>query len=450
MAGSLSTLGLGSQGVLTNDIIDQLKEADTSSIIKPIERKIDISTNKQSTLSDIKKLITDLNDQVVSLSEPELYNNKKSSLTGSSISIEASASAKEQNFDIDVKSLATKDIQESNLGFAYDGALVEPQTLTIEIDGKNFDIDISITDSIKSVAQKINDQTDGKVEASILNVGGDDPYRLILKSTNTGADNKITVTSSETDPDKAITFNRIGDEPKDAEIEVDGITVTRSDNHFDDLIEGVTINLQSVGKTTVNIESDNDELVEKMSEFVDKYNTVIEKLSSVTKYDAENKSAGIFQGTSEIRNITSSLNNIIARTITEDGKTIADFGIEPKRGGTLKFNKSDFEDMLKQDATLVENFFRGTDGNNGLFNKFEDSIFDISTSSTGALKSLDKNLENSLKALEEEQSKAQKRLDDKYKIMTKKFAAYDGVIAKLSSQSTTLQSMIDAQFAEKK
>ncbi len=54
MAGALSTLGLGSQGVLTNDIIDQLKEADTSSIIKPIENKIELSTTKQSTLSDIK------------------------------------------------------------------------------------------------------------------------------------------------------------------------------------------------------------------------------------------------------------------------------------------------------------------------------------------------------------------------------------------------------------
>jgi flagellar hook-associated protein 2 len=346
--------------------------------------------------------------------------------------------------------LATRDIQESNLGFAYDGALVEPQTLTIEIDGKNFDIDISITDSIKSVAQKINDQTDGKVEASILNVGGDDPYRLILKSTNTGADNKITVKSSETDPEKAITFNRIGDEPKDAEIEIDGITVTRSENSFDNLVEGVKINLQAVGKTSIKIENDNEKLVEKMSEFADKYNAVIEKLSSVTKYDKENKTAGVFQGTSEIRAITTALNGILGRTISADGKTVADFGLEPQRGGKLKFSESDFKEMLKTDAGKVEDFFRGTNGENGLFNKFEDTLFDLSTSSTGALKSLDKNIENNLKALTEEQSKAQKRLDDRYKIMTKRFAAFDSVISKLSHQSTTLQSMIDAQFAEKK
>jgi len=449
MAGSLSTLGLGSQGVLTNDIIDQLKEADTSSIIKPIENKIEVSNTKQSTLADIKKLITDLNDQVVALSEPALYNNKTSSISGSSVSIDASASAKEQNFDINVKSLATRDIQESSLGFAYDEALVEPQTLTLEIDGESFEVEVDVTDSIKSLAEKINKQTDGKIEASVLNVGGDDPYRLILKSSETGAANKITVTSSESDPDKSLTFDRIGDEPKDAEVEIDGISVTRSSNSIDDIVDGVTINLKSEGLSSVTIENDNEELVDKMSEFVDKYNAVIDKLSAVTKYDTENKTAAVFQGTSEIRNITTALNDIVARTVTSDGKTIADFGLEPQRGGKLQFNETKFNDILTTDAQNVEDFFRGTDGNNGLFNKFEDSIFDISTSSTGALKSLDKSIENNLKALAEEQTKAQKRLDDKYEVMTKRFASFDSVIAQLNNEATTLQSMIDAQYAEK-
>jgi flagellar hook-associated protein 2 len=449
MAGALSTLGLGSQGVLTNDIIDQLKEADSTSIIKPIERKIDVSNTKQTTLSDIKKLVNDLKDQIVTLSEPELYQNKTSTLTGSSITVDASSSAKAQNFDIDVKSLATRDIQESALGFAYDEALVEPQTLTFNIEGTDYDVEVGITDSLKTVAEKIKTATDGKIEASVLNTGGEtNSYKLILKSANTGVNSAITVTSTEADATKSLAFNRIGDAPKDAEIEIDGITVTRSNNTVDDLVDGVTLNLQSEGKTSVKVESDNEKLVEEMGLFAEKYNTIIEKLTAVTKYDKENKSAGVFQGTSEIRNITADLNNVISRTITSEGKTIADFGFEVERGGTLKFSETDFKEMLSTDASKVEDFFRGTDGENGLFNKFEDKLFDIVTSSTGALKSLDKNIENNLKALIEEQTKAQTRLDDKYAIMTKRFAAFDGVIAKLSSQSDSIQSMIDAQYAD--
>ena len=448
MAGALSTLGLGSQGVLTNDIIDQLKAADTSAIIKPIERKIDVSNGKQTTLSEIKKLVTELKDQIVTLSEPELYKNKTSTLTGSSITVDATASAKEQNFDINVKSLATRDIQQSKIGFAYDEALVEPQTLTVSINDTDYSVEIGITDSLKTVAEKIKTATDGKVEASVLNTGGENPFQLIFKSANTGVDSEFTVTSSETDATKSLTFDRIGDPPKDAKIEIDGITVERSSNTVDDLVDGITLNLQTVGTTSVKVESDHEKLVEEMAAFAEKYNAAIEKLTAVTKYDKENKSAGVFQGTSEIRNITADLNNVINRTITSDGKTIADFGFDPQRGGSLQFNETDFKEMLKTDAGKVEDFFRGTDGKNGLFNKFEDKLFDIATSSTGALKSLNSNIENSLKSLLEEQTKTQTRLDDKYAIMTKRFAAYDGVIGRLTSQSNILSSIIEAQFAD--
>ncbi len=451
MAGALSTLGLGSQGVLTNDIIDQLKEADTSAIIKPIERKIDLSNSKQTELSEIKKLVTELNDQIVALSEPELYQNKTSSLTGDSITVDATSSAKAQNFDINVKSLATRDIQESQ-GFGNDDALVGEQTLTFTIDGKDYNVEVKSYDGLKTVAEKIKTATDGKIEASVLNTGEEtDPYKLILKSADTGVDSAITVKSTGAeDPDVPLSINRIPDReaPKDAVIEIDGIEVKRSSNTVDDLVDGVTLNLQAEGITSVKVESDHEKLVEEMAAFAEKYNAAIERLSAVTKYNSETKSAGVFQGTSEIRNITSDLNNIISRTITSDGQTIAAFGLEPQRGGTLKFDETSFKEMLTTDASKVEDFFRGTDGENGLFNKFEDTLFDIKTSSTGALKSLNNNIENNLKALIEEQTKAQTRLDDKYAIMSKRFAAFDGVIARLSSQSDSIQSMIDAQYAD--
>ena len=444
MAGALSTLGLGSQGVLTNDIIDQLRAADESSIIKPIEKKIELSSTKQSVLSDIKKLVTELNEQVVSLSEPDLYQKKSASLTGSSITVETSIKAKEQSFDLDVKSLATRDIQESTTGYAYADALVDEQTLSFSIDGNDFTIEVGLTDTLKTLAAKISEQSDGKIEASVLNIGGSDPFKLILKSSDTGADSAITATSSL----GGSPFARIGDAPKDAEVVLDGITITRGSNSFDDLIEGVTLNLTSEGKTSVKIEHNSEKLVEEMAAFAEKYNAVIEKLSAVTKYDAEAKTAGVFQGSSEVRNITSSINNIIGRTITDDGKTIADFGFETQRGGKIEFKEDDFKEMLKKDASKLEAFFRGTDGNNGLFNKFEDALFDINTSSSGAMKSLDKSLEDRLKSLGIEQIKAQTRLDDRYEIMQKRFAAYDGIIGRLSSQADSINNMIEAQFAK--
>jgi flagellar capping protein FliD len=131
------------------------------------------------------------------------------------------------------------------------------------------------------------------------------------------------------------------------------------------------------------------------------------------------------------------------------GKTVADFGLDIERGGKLKFDKDDFKEMLKEDSGNVEDFLRGTDGTNGLFNIFESKIFDLSTSSSGSMKILKSNIESNSKSLLQEQTKAQTRLDDKYKIMQKRFASFDGVIGRLSNQANTLKSIIDAELAQK-
>ncbi len=440
MAGALSTLGLGSQGVLTNDIIDQLREADESAIIKPIENKIELANSKQSTLNDIKKLITELNREILSLSEPSLYQNRDISINGNSIKVEASPEAKEQSFDLEVVSLATRSINESTIGYQSKESTLTAQTLTIN----GVDIVVESTDTLEDLVAKIDEKIGDEVQASILNVGGDDPYKLILKSTSTGVDSKITTSSSGD-----LLFSTIGSDPVDATFKLDGVSITRSNNRVDDLIDGVTIELEEVGKSSVKITQDGQKVVEELENFTTKYNELIEKLSSVTKYDSENKSAGIFQGASEIRVLTSTLNNIVGSTVSEDGKTVSDFGLKPQRGGKIEFDKESIEQMLIENPDKVKDFLMGTDGENGLFNKMEQAIFDISISSSGALKSLGTNIENSLKSLEEEQSKAKERLDDRYKILQKRFASFDSVIGRLSSQSNILSSMIDAQFAKK-
>ena len=48
--GTLSSLGIGS-GVLNYDVIDKLKNADKSIMVKPLENKLDLLKKKESALS---------------------------------------------------------------------------------------------------------------------------------------------------------------------------------------------------------------------------------------------------------------------------------------------------------------------------------------------------------------------------------------------------------------
>jgi flagellar hook-associated protein 2 len=443
MAGTLSTLGIGSDGALSYDVIDQLKDADKNAIIKPIENKIELNQLKQNKLDELKQFVTNVNTEVVAMSDPSLYQAKESSLSGSSVSVETTSKAAVGTHTINVSSLATHDIKQSQTGYAYEDALMgDAGTMHLEIDDNSFDIEVLSTDSIKDVVKKINEQTDGKIEASLLNVGGSNPYHLVLKSAETGAKNNISITGD-------YNFNQVGEGAKDASFDFDGIQITRSSNTIDDLVEGLTVKLKQEGQTTVTIKQDNSKLLEGMEKFVNEYNKLVQGFTESTKFDKTSKEAGLFQGNSSIRAAATMLKDALILTTSKDGKTIGSFGLELQRDGTIKFDKNKFEEKLKEDPKQVEDFFRGTDGRNGAFNRLESAIFDIKTSSNSILKSLAKNLDDDAIRLQELQKTSQKRLDDRYSIMAKKFAAYDSVIAKLNSQGDALSAMIDAELAQK-
>ena len=440
MAGALSTLGLGSQGVLTNDLLDKLKDADKSAMITPIEQKQKSNTLQKAGLVGLKDAVSELSTLATSLSDIGLYQGTKSSLTGDSISVETSPTTKSQTFSIDVEQLATRDILTSYKKFENEDELFGAGSMTLDIDGNSYTIEISDTDTVADVAQKISDNTEGKIEASLLNVGGDEPFRLVLKSTDTGAKNAITV-------DADISFQHpAGGEAQDAAIRMDNILIHRSSNEISDLIEGVTITLDKTGESTVEIKQDSEKITETMQSFVTKYNELIDSVKTMTNYDADTKTAGVFQGTSEIRNMLEPLKDIFATTISAAGKMSEDFGLSADRYGKLTFDKEKFTQALADDTTTVQNFFVGEGETEGIFRKMNGNLFDIGTKSDGILKTLQVNFDAKDRSLSEALDKAQARLDAKYEIMQKKFASYDAVIGRLSNASSTLTSIIDAQY----
>jgi len=445
--GALSTLGLGSQGVLTNDIIDKLKEADKASIVTPVENKKEKVENKKSELDEIKSLISKLNTSVTNMTYDTPYDTVTKDISGDSVSITTNGSVKEQSISIDVTQLATKDIFESNDGFASKDAALKSGDFKISIDGQDYSINIEDGDTLEDLVDKINKETDSKVEASILNVGGNDPYKLIVKSVKTGEKNQLTISSTSDSFSNDI--SRIGDPAHDAIFKVDGVQIQRSTNTIDDLMDNITINLEKVGKSDISIKKDNSKIIEGIEDFVEKFNSVINKINEDTKYDSKKKEAGIFQGNSDIRSITRSLQDIVATTISKDSKMAGDFGLEVQRDGTLTFDKDKFNKAYEENSSQVEEFFKASNATDGMFNKLESKLFDINISSSGTIKTLEKSFEDSINRYSEELTKAQDRLDRQYDILTKKFASYDKIMGQLSSQSATLDNMIKAQFAQK-
>ncbi len=442
----LSTIGLGSKNILSNDLIDRLKKADESAFISPLEKRKQRVENQKAEIDALSDMIKTLSSKASDLLSDDIYEGVNSTVSGDSVDISISGSVKPQNLNVDVVSLATRDVFEANDSFSSTDDTLSSGSMSISIDGNDYDITIDDGDTLSDLVDKINSQTDGKVNATILNVGGDNPYKLIVKSTDTGSKNQISISS---DSDSfSNDFQRVGDVASDAVFKVDGVEITRSSNEVSDLIDGVTFSLKKVGSSSVSIEKDDSKLVDAMNSFINQFNSVIKVVKGDTKFDADTKEAGIFQGNSTFRSIADTLQNIITTTFSKDGMSAYDIGIEIQRDGTISFDESKFKEAYDSDGEKVKEYLDSSDSLSGLFNKFDKTIFDMNYRSFGAIKVIKNDLDSGLNRYDEEIKKAQERLDARYDLLTKKFASYDILLGGLNSQASTIDNLIKAQFAK--
>lgn len=258
------------------------------------------------------------------------------------------------------------------------GSVAVPATysLTFGINGKTYDLDMTSGTTLTQLKDMINDKTGGKMTASILNVGGTNPYKLVIKSNEVGASNAITFSSTSTSALKnlgldattlAIPNGNHLQSATDASFSYNGVNISRSTNTISDLINGVTITLNekqtdAATLSNISVKQDLSAVKDNLTSLVSKYNELMSNLKITTKYDNDTKVAGIFQGTSQVKSLSTSINRQLLAT-DELGRSIVDYGISLDSAGVLKFDSSVYDAKVTSSATDVEDFFRGSTKN---------------------------------------------------------------------------------------
>ena len=455
--GALSSLGIGSNGTLSYDVIDQLKDADRSSIVKPIENKILKNEEKQTALSQLNADIAGFKDAVGALSDSTLFANRGVDIHGTSVQATVDPGVDIQDMQIEVQKLAKNDVFQSDTGFSMRESTVanEDSVLELTVGDSVYEIEVSAGTTLDQLRTKINDVAGENVTASIINTGQDDPYSLILKSDETGTDNEISlnVTSGALNTG----FSNI-QQAQDAEFKYNGISVTRSSNQVNDLVTGVQLTLleeNDPGKTTnVEINQDTSGLEDKMTEFVEMYNKLVTQLDELTKFEEESGESGVFQGESTVNRLKSDLSSI-ATYISGDRTSMRDFGVELGEEGKLSFEPADLQTKLSEGTEEIEQFFIGSYQEiagkerltDGVFTQFSDLVERYTDFSNGIFKNFNDQLTNEAKALQEERTTAIQRLDVRYETMAQRFAAYDNQIANMQNSFQGLQMQIEQQMS---
>lgn len=238
-----------------------------------------------------------------------MYNNTlnnlnwiKSATSSNENVVKASTTAQaiDGNYNLTVHRLAdgVKAASGENIKAGIEGVLSGlPEGGTIEFkinDGST--ITIEKTDTMSSIVKKINSSGAGVQASFDDNIG-----RLFIQTTATGKDAKLSFTdvngstgfiealklnvtaydesTGEIETPKALAINEIY-KGTNAKIDFAGATgIEKQSNQF--TINGINLDLRVTGTTTIRVATDTDAVYDKIKDFVDKYNELVDKMGKL-------------------------------------------------------------------------------------------------------------------------------------------------------------------------
>ncbi|WP_110648277.1 flagellar filament capping protein FliD [Salinicola peritrichatus] len=439
---TISSLGIGS-GLDLSGLLDQLEDAENEKLTPITEQKESYQT-KLSAFGTLESSLSSLRDAVSKLSDPETFTAVTSSMTGDAVAVSTTGEAVAGRYQVDVTQLAQAQSQASNTIFdSKSDELGISGTLALSVgDGDAVSIDYAEGDSLEDIRDAING-ADAGASASIVNDGNS--YRLVLTSEKTGTDSEISL-SGDTD---AFGFSTTV-EAQDAQLTVNGISITSQSNTVEEALQGVTLNLTSTtsGAETLTVSQDTESMTEAVKAFVDAYNSFQSTADNLTSYDAESDTAGTLLGNSTMRSIESRLRSALSFG-TSDGtyNMLSDLGIERQLDGTLEADDDKLNEAIASNSDAVSQFFAGVDGEGGFAASVDDTMGTI-LDDGGLLEIATDGIDATLERLDERYTRTQESITATIERYRTQFSQLDQLVSQMNSTSDYLTQQFESLNAQ--
>jgi len=455
----ISAQGIGS-GLDINDIVSQLVEAERAPAQRRIDRGVERAEEEISAIGQLKNVMSELRDGMSALRDASAFRNREATSSNEEIfTASASRQASEGVYSVQVEQLARTQSLASD---TFDGADTEVGTGTLSFSAGDINFDVEITEDNNSLAEirdAINEAANGEgLSASIINTS--EGARLVINSRETGEANAITIEATGGDGGlEALAFdpedldedgnNTAGgmnqtQAAQDAEIFINGFAHTSASNQIDDVIDGVTLDLNRANPgelETLEVRQDRESAREAVDAFVERFNGFIGAVNQLTAYDAETGEAGPLQGDSSTRRIVSQLRNELnTRTEGVDGpfSTLAEIGIITRSDGTLEVDNERLDSAMNNNFDAVGRLFGGEDG----LARRMDNLAGEYTRFGGLLDGRRDGLQDRLDSLGVQQERLERRMESVEARYTAQFSAMDSLVANLRSQGDFLSEQL--------
>ena len=385
---STSTSSTSSSSSSYDDFdVESLVEAKLASRyerLDSMETEVSDNETKIAAYEDLQDLLDTLSDTLQTLrSDPsvsgqsdDVFLDRTAYLT-SSTSVDAStymSATVEEGTDLGTHSVVISQIATTNIlgsekqTSRYD-ALGWTGTFSLGTkDGDSADIEVTSSMSLGDIADAINTETSTTgVVASIMQVS-EGSYKLILTTSDTGesitaSDVSGTLLSDSLgliDSNGDIDSDMVLQEAQDAILKVDGVTITRSSNDIDDVLDGITLHLYAANAdTTLTLEVDNDltGIQDAVEAFVEAYNAVREFIitNQSTNTDGTAADDAVLYGDSTLRSLNNYLQTIVSSGVGD--ADLSDLGITLDEDNLLELDTSTLENLLLDDLDTIQSLF---------------------------------------------------------------------------------------------
>ncbi len=387
MAGLSSISGLIA-GFDTKGAVKELVGVEQYQIDK-LKRKQEDETAKQNEFATLNNMLLNFRNTAAAMADQSSFFSYTADLSSSNpivspasiIDVSGGSSVNAGSHTVVVQQLAQAQRSASTsavLDFTANPAASDQTALglTGSFSLEGISISVNAADSIQDIASSINQQNTGAsatgVSASVMKVNDSD-YRLILQADDTGATGFSLTGADLTGSLSSLGFASGGQSlqaAQDAIVDVDGLAITRTTNHIDDVLTGITLTLKQADPATtitLGVDVDTVALRDAVQLFVDNYNEIKDFINTQYKFDEKTGERGLLSSEALLGSIQSSMANSLLTSVpnlANDRNSLVMIGVEPDVEGRLMINDDRFLTYLNSDPAAIRDVFVASGNSN--------------------------------------------------------------------------------------
>lgn len=441
-------------GIDLESVISASVNARKAQVQQPITTK---KTNTQITLSGMGQLKSAIASYVTTLKEmakPDAFNKRAVNIVQDKdnpvLKVESKAGASNGQYNITVNKLATTSKFEGTFDSSTDPLATEDGILTFKAGDKTFSVDVKAGDSLQSVRKKINNNGDNfGLTANIINTS-DGKAKLVMDSGVSGTGKDLQISGNSAGLSGFASSLTQTQTASNAEIVVDGNTLTSDSNTFDGTIMGLKVTVLresdkdtdgNVKSNKVDVATDKDGIKSMVKSFIDGYNGLVSKSDALGKRNTmvagESKDdGGPLAGDSVTRSVTNLMSNTIISSSDNSNSfsSIFQLGVKMDNKGTLSLDNEKFGEALEKNFEQVVAIFGGEKGVAG---KMATALEGYSKSG-GLLAQREDSLNSELRSLAQKEADASEQLVKYEASLRARYAGLDTLIAKMNQSASYL------------